>query len=229
MNVDKAPTAPIILSRATTTCAVGTNTPLSRSLHTATAISHYKLFVFGGWHKQCNESSASENCSSSTKNFSPIYTSESERQENDNGCFLSDGYILDTVRMQWQQCEFDGSKETQPGPRCGHSAVAIAGRVYIFGGETASGPTNQLYVYDWESRQFSFNEHAYVINKSKILLDKCSASENVLPLARSGHTAAVCFGISYCFKAHYDVVFWNINVRLYTIFVPLSFIELTPL
>lgn len=164
IGLSLAPTAPVTMRvvRPRVDGPNGICAPLSRSLHTATAVNGHKLFVFGGWHKEDDASDPGD-------------------QATSDGRFLGDGWILDTVRMVWQPCAFNDADNSgrRPGPRCGHTSVVIAGRVYIYGGETLHGATDQLHVYDWITHTWSFEEHLHVVNGG-----------GSRPAARSGHSAA---------------------------------------
>ena len=187
LGLNLAPTVPVTMRVVKTRLDNGTMVePLSRSLHTATAISGHKLFVFGGWHKD-DVGILSQRLHESCAIYERAEVVDDDTDEDDDrrggghGYFLSDGWVLDTVRMTWLPCAFNSAENPsrRPGPRCGHTSVLIAGRVYVFGGETPHGASDQLHVYDWQQEMWSFEEHLHVVNGG-----------GPRPSARSGHCAA---------------------------------------
>ena len=189
-DIDKAPTVPVTMTIVSTTAAevevegesiAIAAQPCSRCLHSATPLSEYLLLVFGGWHRRSPNGVHDDDDDDDDDDDGDDDGVEVE--DDDVGVFLNDCYTLNTVQMRWTVCPpAEGCRP--PGPRCGHTAVAIAGRVYVFGGETPHGQTNQLYVYDHAARSWSFEEHMSMVNS---LMHR--EAPGAMPMARSGHAA----------------------------------------
>ena len=204
-ELERAPTVPVGMTVVRTTTADGAPPPRSRCLHTATPLSEYVLLVFGGWHREPGGRRGEAAAGAGAAGVAFMVAGRAglgggggrDRDDAEDGVFLGDCFTLDTVRMRWrpagspdgegEEAE-DGARSCgppstsrRPGPRCGHSAVLVSERVYVFGGETPHGQTNQLYVYDPATGAWSLEEHLRLVN---------AAGAHRLPAGRSGHSAA---------------------------------------
>ncbi len=95
------------------------------------------------------------------------------------GNLLGDLWKLDPAQRTWTKIAPRG---VQPSPRSGASLTYdYKGRLWLFGGETSNGVTNELWIYDIASQQWS-------------LIDAGNK-----PLARSRHKSACAYGGDYCY------------------------------
>jgi len=95
------------------------------------------------------------------------------------GNLIGDLWELDPAKRTWTKITPRG---VQPSPRSGASLTYdYKGRLWLFGGETANGVINELWMYDIASKQWS-------------LIDSSNK-----PSARSRHKTACAYGGDYCY------------------------------
>ncbi len=77
--------------------------------------------------------------------------------------------------MRWSR--FEPLDNHSPGPRTGHTAITLQDKMYLFGGETGSKCTNDLWRFDIANKTWT----------------KIAPAGDAAPAPRCGH-AAVAYG-----------------------------------
>ena len=156
----------------------GGDKPLPRWRHSATIVDGTSILIFGGFH-------------SSTNRFNDIH-------------------VFDTISLTWSQpidvqCDFTprgnhipkkNSLPFTPTPRGAHTANAVDGRLYVFGGYGGCGYSRRDF-----NDMYSLDLHSFEWQKTK-----CAGK---IPEARSGHTSCVVDKQIYLFGGWNSLVQFN--------------------
>ena len=126
---------------------------------------------------------------------------------NDGETLFNDLYVLDTTNWIWSAPHVTGSP---PSPRAGHTMELISGHsIVLFGGGTADGPVNELYVLD-------------VSDATNLVWSK-PETHGTPPSPRAGHSACqfvdnqlLVFGGGYLNKVFNDLHVFNFDTMVWS-------------
>ena len=75
----------------------------------------------------------------------------------DGNDFLADMHVLDLDNRRWVRVV---SRGDVPSPRGGHTLTCVGDRLFMFGGQTAQGPSDELFVYSLKENRWAHVEHS---------------------------------------------------------------------
>ncbi|KAI9307903.1 hypothetical protein BJ944DRAFT_237469 [Cunninghamella echinulata] len=185
----------------------GSHHTVPRFGHTATCLSSDNIVVFGGIHKgsgkkelcyidtnalSANHISTQGDIPTARKyctivgmgNFVLLYGGE---PTNTNDQWDPHLYALNLNNRYWQRVKMEGAI---PPERSGHTAVAIGGIMYIWGGQHHGRYYNEV---------LAFNTSNYSDNPHWDLIHNGNNDQGPIPTGRSGHTSVVFENRLYIF------------------------------
>ena len=75
----------------------------------------------------------------------------------DGNDFLADMHVLDLDNRRWVRVVARGDV---PSPRGGHTLTCVGDRLFMFGGQTAQGPSDELFVNSLKDNRWAHVEHS---------------------------------------------------------------------
>ncbi|CAO3619833.1 unnamed protein product [Cunninghamella blakesleeana] len=185
----------------------GSHHTVPRFGHTATCLSSDNIVIFGGVHKgsgkkeicyidtnalSANHLSTQGDIPTARKystivgmgNFVLLYGGE---PINPNEQWDPHLYALNLNNRYWQRVKMEGNI---PSERSGHTAVAIGGIMYVWGGQSHGRYFNEV---------LAFNTSTYSDNPHWDLIHNGSNERGPVPNGRSGHTSVVFENRLYIF------------------------------